>query len=61
MLDGIDAHHNIINLFTGTIADHRLIYRGEEYHLKEYAGEQKLLKIEIKRVSLLSALMNDLN
>lgn len=57
MLDGIDAYHDEFLLFTGTIANHRLLYRGHEFALKAYAGEQTLLKFRIQRVSLLKILL----
>lgn len=54
LLSGIDAPHEIITLFTGTIADHYILYRGKEIQLKAIAGEKQPILLQARRVSLLT-------
>lgn len=57
LLDGIDTVYDEINLLTGTYSNHRIISRNRQYILKEIVGEQQVLKIQIKRVSLLQLII----
>ena len=56
LLSNINLERDFINLFVGTVADHYLIYRGQEYQLKKLAGEQALLNISVKRLSVFNML-----
>jgi hypothetical protein len=52
LLSNINLERDSINLFVGTVADHYLIHRNQEYQLKKLAEEQTLLNISVKRLSL---------
>ena len=53
LLSGIDAGHEEIALLTGAYADHRLLWRSRELVLKEYFGEQALIRLRAGSSSLL--------
>lgn len=52
LLSGIDAPHEMIALFTGTIADHYILYRGKEIQLKAIVGEKQPIRLQMEQVSL---------
>jgi len=46
----IDKMHRQVGslpLRVGTIADHTIVYRGEEYHLADYFPPQSLVRVEV--------------
>ncbi|MEG2851697.1 MAG: DUF1850 domain-containing protein [Hydrogenoanaerobacterium sp.] len=55
-IDGIDLEKDEIHKFTGTYADHYLLYRGRELRLKELVGEQTDLCFKLRRFSFLQIL-----
>ena len=57
LLSGIDAEHEEIALITGTFADHRILYREQELVLKDYFGEQTLIRLSAGHASALQLLL----
>ena len=53
LIDGIDLTKEEIHKFTGTFADHHLLYRGNEIRLKELVGEQADLCFKLRYFSFL--------
>lgn len=58
LLSGIDSEHDKIFYFTGTYADHHLLYRGDEIKLKAVFGEKQRICLKIKPISLLRMLIS---
>ncbi len=56
LMTGIDIPYDHIDLMTGTYADHRLVFRGKEYVLKDYAGEQKHVTIYVRKMTVFGLL-----
>lgn len=60
LIDGIDLERDEIHKFTGTYADHYLLYRGREIRLKDIAGEQVDICFKIRRFSFIQLLYYDI-
>lgn len=52
LIAGIDLEKDEIHKFTGTFADHFLLYRGREIQLKAFFGEQADLCLRIRYFTL---------
>lgn len=59
LLSNINLERDSINLFVGTVADHYLIYRNQNYQIKKLTAEQTLLNISVRRLSLFGMLFNN--